>query len=179
MPSVVAILVLLGPRVTLGTTALVAPLPALVSEAELIATGTVTEVRSFWRAGRIVTRATLSVDQVLAGDTPEHAIAVDSLGGVVDGVGQQVAGAVRLGRGDRVVLFLQRRAEAFVVVEMAQGALFLTGPPGAERLSRRAFGLQLLGDDPEPWPTRLDQLRARVQELRRERQTGGHDARSR
>jgi hypothetical protein len=79
----------------------------LTRRADSVITGSVTEVRSQWEGGRIVSRATVQVHSTLKGDTASTA-EVRFAGGTVDGIGMRVSSAPLIRKGDRSVLFLSR-----------------------------------------------------------------------
>jgi len=112
-----------------------------------------------------VTRVPVTIDEVWAGETTEATVEVITLGGVVDDIGQSVSGAMRVRRGQRVVLCLHRREGRFRVVEMSQGAFFVTRSPTADPIvQRRSFGMRLVGPAVAPAPTTLRTLERAVRE---------------
>jgi hypothetical protein len=156
----------------IATTARTASLAELVNDASAVVVVEVVATRSAWEGTRIVTFATLRVDESWVGDVAAGArVELVTLGGVVDGIGQDVAGAVRITPGERAVLCLEPAGMGrFRVVEMAQGAFFIRpGEASDPPLGRRSFGLHLIGTASRPhWPTTLRALERAVVELRRE-----------
>lgn len=74
--------------------------------ADEIVLGDVVATTSAWERGRIVTRARVRVDAVLAGAAPPS-IEVTVPGGSIDGIAMRVIGAPALAPGERVLLLLR------------------------------------------------------------------------
>lgn len=89
----------------------------LVSDAELIFEGTVTDTRSEWTGqGRervVVTYVTFKIDDAIKG-APGGSYAIRMLGGTVDGETFEVADAPRFKAGDRDILFVEHNGNQFV-----------------------------------------------------------------
>ena len=167
-------LVLFGiPGVAGATTARHASLAELVRESTVVALGTTEARESFWDGGRIYTRTHVHIVEVWAGSELEtHTVEVLTLGGVVDDLGQRVAGAARLPLNRRVVLFLSANGSgAFRPVGMAQGVTYVTDNGDSDPpIVRHIGGLRMVGEAPsEPFPASLSLLRRAVQELSRAR----------
>jgi hypothetical protein len=89
----------------------------LVSEAELIFEGTVTDARSQW-AGvgaerHIVTHVTFNIEDAIKG-APGKSYAIQILGGTVDGETMEVSDTPRFKVGDRDILFVEHNGTQFV-----------------------------------------------------------------
>ncbi len=100
-----------------GTTVIPPSFDELVSRAETIVQGTVTEVRSEW-AGEgaqrhIVSYVTLRVEDTFKGN-PGKQITLRMLGGTVGAETMEVADAPRFKAGDRDVLFVENNGTQFV-----------------------------------------------------------------
>ena len=141
----------------------------LVRGADLVLVGRPLERQSYWQGGRILTRVRLAVDELWSGELTESTVEVVTLGGVVGDLGQQVAGEAVVPTSGRVVLFLSGSTLGLRVLGMAQGLLLVSESDGTPaRVTRRLDGLDWLERGvAEPFPALLDDLRARVAELRR------------
>lgn len=109
-----------------ATVAVAHALTELVDLADRVVVGTPIEKFSRWekRAGkRIVTYTKIAVDSRVysSSDSHDKVLWVRTLGGAVDGVGQQVAGQARLELGKRALFFLQPSGDTLVVTGAAQG----------------------------------------------------------
>ena len=98
-------------------------LPQLVGAADLIFLGTAKKTESRWTEDkrRIVTDTTFQVEQKILGTKQTQTVVIRTLGGVVNGLGQWVAGAPVYKKGERVVLFSQKRLKHRYTVGMKQG----------------------------------------------------------
>jgi hypothetical protein len=100
-----------------ATTVIPPTFDQLVSDAELIFQGTVTDTRSEWTgqgAERvIVTYVTFKIDDAIKG-TPGGSYTIRMLGGTVDGETAEVADAPRFKTGDRDILFVEHNGNQFV-----------------------------------------------------------------
>ena len=95
--------------------------------------------------GRIVTDATIAVDECYAGTCPEL-VSVRTLGGELDDWVMEVSGTPHLEPGLGLVLFLSdsdAEQAPMTVTSLAQGCFFVTGAPGAEIAIRDLSGLLL------------------------------------
>ncbi len=83
---------------------------------------------SAWEGKRIVTTTRLRVDRALAGANVGSDVTVQTLGGVVGGIGQRVEGEPVFSPSVPSIVFLQRGAieGRFVVAGRAQGQLVVT-----------------------------------------------------
>jgi hypothetical protein len=147
-------------------------LEELTRAADLVVLGKVTSVRPEWSRDhrRILTRVLVQTTESWKGAPPRSPVAVLTPGGELDGIGQQISGIPEVSTGDRVILFLRQRADAFRLVGMAQG-LFRVEPgtvASGEVASRNLGGLSLVpreapkheGSEPQPMP--VVELRERV-----------------
>jgi hypothetical protein len=94
--------------------------------------------------GRIWTFTELDVSESIKGDASK-AITVRQPGGVVDGIGQEVAGTARFSPGEDVVLFLARAPDhpaVFQVLSLAAGKVRLEPRLSSKRAVRDLEGLQ-------------------------------------
>ncbi|MEY2562031.1 MAG: hypothetical protein QOH88_224 [Verrucomicrobiota bacterium] len=100
-----------------GTTVIAPTFDQLVSEAELIFQGSVTEVRSEWvGAGKerhIATFVTFSVEDALKG-APGPSYTIEILGGTVADETMEVTDTPKFKNGDRDILFVEHNGTQFV-----------------------------------------------------------------
>ncbi|MBM4353760.1 MAG: hypothetical protein FJ109_08185 [Deltaproteobacteria bacterium] len=94
----------------------------LVSQADLVVRGTVQSARSFRdsKTGKVMTTHQVRVDEMLKGK-PVETVAVVTLGGELEDIGQIVPGEARLDDGEEVVLCLRSGDLGYSVVAMSQG----------------------------------------------------------
>jgi hypothetical protein len=95
-------------------------LDALVQESSVAVVETPIESKSVWENGRIITYTKVHVDRVLAGTAPTE-VWVETLGGVVGDIGQQVEGEAVLRAGQQSLLFLSPYESGYVVTARGQG----------------------------------------------------------
>ncbi len=146
----------LGGAATLETEAALRPLSieALAARSDVVVIGRVSGVESRWTEwegiGRlIVTRCTLTVEEVLGGEArPEERLAVEIPGGTVGDLTLVVSDAPALVPGERAVFFLRDAGDAHRVYGLERGRIALDG----DRVAARA------SEDPDPLPT-LDEIR--------------------
>jgi hypothetical protein len=93
---------------------------ALTARADIVAVGKVVSLRSEWSDDRrrIVTRATVAVDEYLKGELSLRSLVITVPGGEVDGVGELYSHSARFKNDEHVVVFVERDA---------RGALRMTG----------------------------------------------------
>ncbi|HEX7517841.1 MAG TPA: hypothetical protein VF345_11220 [Chthoniobacterales bacterium] len=100
-----------------ATTVIPPTFDQLVTDAELIFEGTVTDTRSQWTgqgAERvIVTYVTFKIDDAIKG-APGGSYTIRMLGGTVDGETAEVADAPKFKVGDRDILFVEHNGNQFV-----------------------------------------------------------------
>jgi hypothetical protein len=104
--------------VALKATTVIAPtFDELVSRAEIIFQGSVTDVRSQWigegAQRHIVTFVTFKVDDAIKG-SPGASYTIRMLGGTVDGRTMEVTDAPKFKKGDRDFLFVENNGKQFV-----------------------------------------------------------------
>jgi hypothetical protein len=100
-----------------ATTVIPPTFEQLVSQAELIFQGTVTELKSMWvgeaTQRHIQTYVTFKIDGAIKGE-PGATYTIGLLGGTVDGETMEVADTPKFKVGDRDVLFVEHNGEQFV-----------------------------------------------------------------
>ncbi len=94
----------------------------LVHESDLVIRGTVLSSKSFKdaRTGKVMTTHQVRVDETMKGSAVNQ-VAVVTLGGELEDIGQIIPGEARLDDGEEVVLCLQSGQLGYSVVAMAQG----------------------------------------------------------
>ncbi len=95
-------------------------LDALVQESTAACLETPIESKSVWEGGKIVTYTRVHVDRLLAGSLPSE-IWVQTLGGVVGEIGQQVEGEAVLRAGRQSLVFVSAYQSGWVVTARGQG----------------------------------------------------------
>jgi hypothetical protein len=87
-----------------------------------VVVGRVIEVGARWERGRIVSDATVEVDELVLGHAPST-MTVSFDGGSLDGVRMQVIEGATLEAGERALLFLRPEAEGagFAIAGMSRG----------------------------------------------------------
>jgi hypothetical protein len=103
---------------SLNATTVIAPsFDELVSRAEVIFEGLVTDVRSQWvgegAQRHIVTYVTFKVDDAIKGN-PGVNYTLRMLGGTVDGETMEVSDSPKFQKGDRDILFIEHNGQQFV-----------------------------------------------------------------
>lgn len=122
-------------------------LDTLVATADVILLGTVGSSESVAVGARFWTRTTLVPERVVKGAV-EGPVVVETAGGVVDGIGQRVAGSAQFTEGEQVVVFLARRPDGRLRVRgMAQGKLRVVPGLAGGRAVRDLSDLRLIADD--------------------------------
>jgi hypothetical protein len=100
-----------------ATTVIPPTFEQLVSQAEFIFQGTVTEVKSMWSGEatqrHIQTYVTFKIDDAIKGE-PGATYTIGLLGGTVDGETMEVSDTPKFKVGDRDVLFVEHNGEQFV-----------------------------------------------------------------
>ncbi len=142
-------LLLLLPGPARGSVLLKLELKNLVAHAEAVVEAEVVSSRGFWSEDRrsIDTETTLRVERGLLGRQGPAAgqtIKVRTLGGKVGNVRMHVAGAPRLRKGERLVLFLEQRQGHRWVVGMNQGVFDLVQQDGKAHVRQRLGGAALV-----------------------------------
>ena len=101
-------------------------LPALVSASDSIVQGRVESVESRWENNLAYTYTSVTVDEPLKGER-RRAVLIRQLGGKIGSLHMTVAGTPQFKQGDRVIVFLKRRADGtFDVVGLNQGKYEIT-----------------------------------------------------
>jgi hypothetical protein len=138
---VVAVAATLASPVARASVALAAALDELVDRSDGAAVVTPLERSAAEEDGRIYTWTHVRVDRAITGTLPGD-LWIRTRGGVVGDVGESVEGEARFAVGVRTLVFVRAhagaspRANAFVVVERAQGQFVLVrGDGGPERLA--------------------------------------------
>lgn len=155
------------PTVAVATTARMASLEELTQLADLIVVGEVTARESAWRGTRIMTDHRVTIGELWKGEHDQPTLSITTLGGVVEDIGQHVAGEPALPTGIRAVFFLARDGNAYCTVGMWQGAFLMTGG-GDSLLMRPDNGVHIVGPRPSV-PLQLAELRTSVVEILRAR----------
>jgi len=112
----------------------------LVGESDLVVRGTVLSSKSFLdsKTGKVMTTHQVRVDETLKGKTASQ-VAVVTLGGELEEIGQIVPGEARLDEGEEVVLCLASGPLGYSVVAMSQGK-FRVVKEGTPTMLRRDLG---------------------------------------
>jgi hypothetical protein len=156
MPSTAStrLLVLLGLVLpaTLAEASLLAPMTTrqLVERAERILVGVVEEQSARWTGegqSSIVTDVRIRVTRAMRGVREGEVITVRRLGGVVGEIGMRVFGEPTYTVGEEVVLFAERRGDAYYSVGMALGKLHVYSEGGRKLVQTDLQGAELLGPD--------------------------------
>ncbi len=119
----------------------------LVTRAERIVVGTVESQNAHWvdeSHSAIVTDVRIRVTRGLKGAGDGQVITVRSLGGSVDGIGMRVFGEASYTPAEEVLLFAERRGEAYYSVGMAQGKLRVSTEGGQKTVRSDLSGAELL-----------------------------------
>lgn len=157
-----------------ATTVIPPSFDELVSHAQIIFQGTVTDVRSQW-AGEgtqrhIVSYVTFKVDDTFKGN-PGNQITLRMLGGTVDGETMEVSDAPKFKRGDRDVLFVENNGTQFIpLVGIAHGRFHVRKDANGRDVIYKNNGSPLTATDQvareqgaEGPPIALQQLKQAVQ----------------
>jgi hypothetical protein len=108
---------LFGLSVASATTVIPPSFAQLVSQAELIFQGTVTDVKSMWvgqgAERHIETSVTFRVEDAIKGH-PGATYTISLLGGTIDGQTLEVTDTPKFKLGDRDILFVEHNGEQFV-----------------------------------------------------------------
>jgi hypothetical protein len=134
-------------------------LEEMVARSETIVSGQVARIWTAWDGPHrfIWTHTEISVNNVAKGNRSEKVV-VSEPGGVVDGVGMQLAGTPRYTPGEQVMVFLERMPNGYLrTAGMGQGKLSLS-PDGRVHLTHA--GADLAGRAIAPHRTPLQSLEA-------------------
>jgi hypothetical protein len=134
-----------------ATTVIPPTFDQLVSDAELIFEGTVTDTRSEWigqGAERvIVTYVTFKIDDAIKG-APGGSYTIRMLGGTVDGETAEVADAPKFKAGDRDILFVEHNGSQFVpLVGIMHGRFHVQTDAGGREIVTKDNGASLANVD--------------------------------
>jgi len=148
---------LFTPQITTATIIIPVADTDMAQQASDIVTGKIAKLKSSWDQNhqQILTKITLSVDQVLKGNLKKRRLTVTQLGGVVGDVEAWIDGNPQFTEGEKVLLFLERRANGGLrVLHLYQGkfSIFTDPETGAELTYREAHpeGVHVLSDDYTP-----------------------------
>ena len=146
---------------TLASSAFQMDVTALTRAAADVVRVRVTSSRSAWtdEHRRLVTLVEVEVLERWKG-TAATTLTVVQPGGVLDGVGQRVAGVARLVAGEEVVLFLEREGQAHRTVGLSQGVYRVVRASGSG--PARAVPAELQGLALVPPPGRVPEPRLSV-----------------
>lgn len=130
-----------------ATTVIPPTFDQLVSDAELIFQGTVTDARSQWIGGgaerEIVTYVTFSIEDAIKG-APGRSYTIRMLGGTVDGETREVADAPKFKVGDRDILFVEHNGSQFVpLVGIMHGRFHVQTDAGGREIVAKDNGAPL------------------------------------
>jgi hypothetical protein len=134
LPALLAALVLASASV-FATVVVPAEFREVVTDAELIVRGLVTDVRSFVVPGDgIDTVATIAVESVLKGQAMDSFVSVRVPGGEVGSTKFVMVGAPTFKNGDRAVFFLKRtREQIWRPIGLTMGVYRVQAEPGTGR----------------------------------------------
>lgn len=129
----------------------------LTARSEIVAVGKVTSLRSEWSDDRrrIVTRATVAVDEYLKGEQPQRSLVITIPGGEIDGVGELYSHTARFKKDEQVVVFAAADNQGRLKV--------VGGDEGKMTVARdEVTGLQMVADK-EPLSAFTSRLKSVVQ----------------
>lgn len=144
LPLYLGVLVLGLAAPALGTVVKHLDFKGLEEHADIVILGTVVGAQSEWTVdgNTIVTLTRIWVERGLKGHAGATDITVQVLGGTVGSYTVRVPGAPSFQPGERVLLFLERRADgSYGVVSLAQGSFKVERDP--------ATGLEMVRRDPK------------------------------
>lgn len=130
-----------------ATTVIPPTFDQLVSDAELIFQGTVTDAHSQWIGGgaerHIVTYVTFSIEDVIKG-APGNSYTIRMLGGIVDGETIEVTDTPKFKVGDRDILFVEHNGSQFVpLVGIMHGRFHVQTDAGRREIVTKDNGASL------------------------------------
>lgn len=181
-----ALSLVLAPAVASATITEALSLEQLVQHADTVALVTCVDHRaSYDSRQRIVTDYTLRIEEVMKGRASVGAtVEMRRLGGVIGDLGMRVEGEPYLEEGQRYLVFLRHTdAGPHRPVGMSQGVMSVSEDGGVLTVQPGGGGLSLVqrGADGRLHPApaallheaQLEQLRERVETIRRQQSTGG------
>jgi hypothetical protein len=153
-------------------------LPEMVEKAETVFVGTVVKAESAWNPEHthIYTKTTFSVHDCLKGHAPDT-IVIETMGGVVEGMGMMVPGMPLFRTDEKDLLFVTTNPQSGSkrVLGWAQGRFQIRPDPGTGRevISRELRGASLVGAGAGPRAAAvnlesiryLDDLKAAIRRL--------------
>jgi hypothetical protein len=101
----------------------------LTNQAEVVAVGKVTAMKSEWNANRtrICTRVTIAVNEYLKGGSTGQQLTILTPGGEIGEVGEIYSGAAQFNQEEEVVVFVKKRADREnILAAGAQGKFAVT-----------------------------------------------------
>lgn len=126
----------------------------MAQQASVIVVGQIAKLKSAWDKNhqQILTKITLTVDEVLKGNLKKRRITVTQLGGVVDDVEAWIDGNAQFTEGEKVLLFLDRQENGSLrVLHLYQGkfSIFTDPETGAELAYRETHpeGVHVLSEE--------------------------------
>lgn len=164
-----AAVMLLTGRPAGATIILKMDLKQLVGRSDRIFVGKATKVHSHWTKDRrhIVTDTTFKVERSIHGIQAGQTVVVRRMGGAVNGIGMKVTGSPSFHKGDRVLLFTERRNNSRYVIGMRQGVYRVYKNNAGQSMVRARLegltlakqgrsGLKMVEPQPRPSPRLLD-----------------------
>lgn len=140
----------------------------LARASSLVVVGDVEDVQSFWSDDhrRIVSRATVLVQEVVRGKTVERKITVEYPGGEIDGLGMKVSDVAPMDKGERVLLFLGvhkivSSGRVRKIIGKAQGKYSI----GADSIARKKGFSIVTGGDAVDREIPLDEIIRKIKSL--------------
>lgn len=156
------------PALSMATSARIVDLKELQDLSQLVVVGSSVSRQSFWEGSRIYTRVDVKVEQVWHGTLQVNStIPVKLLGGVLNNVGQSVAGEPTLPQGRRFVLCLVESKGFYYPVGMWQGIFNIKETPTGEAVQPSGVESGHLGPRLDRLPVDLRDLRGMFDEARR------------
>jgi hypothetical protein len=134
-----------------ATTVIPPTFDQLVSDAELIFQGTVTDARSQWTGEgadrRIMTYVTFNIEDAIKG-APGRSYTIQMLGGTVDGETIEVSDTPKFKVGDRDILFVEHNGNQFVpLVGIMHGRFRVQTDAGGREIVTKDNGASLANVD--------------------------------
>jgi hypothetical protein len=134
-----------------ATTVIPPTFDQLVSDAELIFQGTVTDAHSKWSGEgadrRIMTSVTFNIEDAIKG-APGRSYTIQMLGGTVDGETIEVSDSPKFKVGDRDILFVEHNGNQFVpLVGIMHGRFHIQTDVGGREIVTKDNGAALANVD--------------------------------
>jgi hypothetical protein len=117
----------------------------LVKRADVVVLGKVTKLKSEWNKdkSRILTLVSVEVDQVLKGQGSEKEVAITTLGGEIDGVGEIYSHSARFRSNEEVVVFAEKGPQNQLRVAGGEQGKFTVKPSETDRMGRTVNSVPL------------------------------------